>query len=60
MYNIFCEETEHYQDFWETMDELDSRCWVLEPENPSRRDTYRKISIGMLLDFSVCRSRHYN
>ncbi|XP_046460014.1 E3 ubiquitin-protein ligase FANCL-like [Daphnia pulex] len=46
MYNIFCEETEHYQDFWETMDELDSRCWVLEPENPSRRDTYRKISIA--------------
>ena len=28
------------------MEELDNGCWVLEPESPSRRDTYRKIAIG--------------
>lgn len=47
MYSLFCQEAEHYQDFWKAMEELDAGCWVLEPENPSRRDTYRKISIGI-------------
>nr|SVE82793.1 EOG090X0G12 [Daphnia magna] len=46
MYSLFCQEAEHYQDFWKAMEELDAGCWVLEPENPSRRDTYRKISIA--------------
>jgi hypothetical protein len=48
MYNLFCQEAKKYQEFWKAMDELDSRCWVLEPENPSRQDTYRKIHVGML------------
>nr|SVE78563.1 EOG090X0G12 [Daphnia lumholtzi] len=46
MYSLFCQEAEQYQDFWKAMEELDAGCWVLEPENPSRRDTYRKISIA--------------
>nr|SVE76714.1 EOG090X0G12 [Daphnia longispina] len=45
MYNLFCQEAKKYQEFWKAMDELDSRCWVLEPENPSRQDTYRKIHV---------------
>nr|SVE70749.1 EOG090X0G12 [Daphnia similis]SVE71378.1 EOG090X0G12 [Daphnia similis]SVE72010.1 EOG090X0G12 [Daphnia similis]SVE72637.1 EOG090X0G12 [Daphnia similis] len=46
LYSLFCQEAEQYQDFWKAMEELDAGCWVLEPENPSRRDTYRKISVA--------------
>ena len=49
MYTVFCKEAEQYQDLWKVMEELDASCWILEPENPSRRDTYRKISVGICL-----------
>nr|SVE73258.1 EOG090X0G12 [Ceriodaphnia reticulata] len=53
MYTVFCQAAEQYQEFWEVMEELDSGCWVLEPENPSRRDTYRKISIAPNVSLKV-------
>lgn len=49
MYTLFCQAAEQYQDFWKAMEELDAGCWVLEPENPSKRDVYRKISIGVTI-----------
>ena len=33
-------------EFWEVLDEIDRRTWVLEPERPSRADTVRRIAIG--------------
>ena len=33
-------------EFWEVLDEIDRRTWVLEPERPSRADTMRRIAIG--------------
>nr|SVE93948.1 EOG090X0G12 [Scapholeberis mucronata] len=53
LYNYFLLEAENYQDFWTTMEELDANCWVLEPENPSRRDTYRKIAIASNVSLKV-------
>nr|SVE75456.1 EOG090X0G12 [Daphnia dolichocephala] len=53
MYSLFCQAAEQYQDFWKAMEELDAGCWVLEPESPSRRDTYRKISIAPNISLKI-------
>nr|SVE94567.1 EOG090X0G12 [Simocephalus serrulatus] len=53
IYNLFCDEAEHFQEFWKVMEELDNGCWVLEPENPSKSDTYRKISIASNVSLKV-------
>uniref|UniRef100_A0A8C5ASD1 FA complementation group L n=1 Tax=Gadus morhua TaxID=8049 RepID=A0A8C5ASD1_GADMO len=37
---------ESLAEFWEVLDEIDRRTWVLEPERPSRADTMRRIAIG--------------
>ena len=38
-------ELEKYQLFWNIMDDLDSNVWVLEPQNPTRSSTVRRIAI---------------
>ncbi|EGC36390.1 hypothetical protein DICPUDRAFT_151143 [Dictyostelium purpureum] len=35
-----------YQEFFDVMDDIDSNSWVLEPENPKRSSTYRRIALG--------------
>ena len=35
-----------YQEFWDAMDDLDTHCLVLEPENPTRSATLRRLSLG--------------
>ncbi|KAG0189674.1 hypothetical protein DFQ28_003102 [Apophysomyces sp. BC1034] len=35
-----------YHDFFECMDEIDTHMRVLEPDNPTRRDTWRRIALG--------------
>jgi E3 ubiquitin-protein ligase FANCL len=40
------------QKFWEALDEVDRECWVMDPDNPTRKDTYRRIMIGMTLKIS--------
>uniref|UniRef100_A0A8C6WHP6 FA complementation group L n=1 Tax=Neogobius melanostomus TaxID=47308 RepID=A0A8C6WHP6_9GOBI len=37
---------ESLSDFWDVLDEIDQKTWVLEPEKPSRSDTMRRIAIG--------------
>ncbi|XP_006881087.1 PREDICTED: E3 ubiquitin-protein ligase FANCL-like [Elephantulus edwardii] len=32
--------------FWDAMDEIDEKTWVLEPENPTRSATARRIALG--------------
>ena len=49
VYDEFCLAVEQYLEFWDVMDELDASCWILEPENPSLSDRYRKIAISMQL-----------
>jgi len=53
LYNDFCKETEQYQEFWSAMDELDANCWILEPEKPSRKDTYRKIAVSANVSLKI-------
>nr|SVE92719.1 EOG090X0G12 [Megafenestra aurita] len=53
IYNFYCDAAEQYQEFWQVMEELDNQCWVLEPENPSKCDTYRKISISANVSLKI-------
>ncbi|KAJ0067079.1 hypothetical protein NL108_010246 [Boleophthalmus pectinirostris] len=42
----FLQLLESLTEFWEVLDEIDQKTWVLEPEKPSRSDTMRRIAIG--------------
>ncbi|KAG1657777.1 E3 ubiquitin-protein ligase FANCL [Nymphon striatum] len=46
LYDQFCKVLEHYQIFWNYLDEIDAETWVLEPENPKRNDCFRRIFLG--------------
>ena len=34
-----------YNDFWTELDDFDANTWILEPVNPSRSDTMRRIAL---------------
>ncbi|XP_001510934.1 E3 ubiquitin-protein ligase FANCL [Ornithorhynchus anatinus] len=42
----FLAAAESLKSFWDTMDELDEKTWVVEPEKPSRSATMRRIVLG--------------
>ncbi|KAM3838130.1 E3 ubiquitin-protein ligase FANCL [Diretmus argenteus] len=44
---------ESLAEFWEVLDEIDTKTWVLEPEKPSRADTMRRIAIGNNVSIKV-------
>ncbi|XP_056147734.1 E3 ubiquitin-protein ligase FANCL isoform X2 [Lampris incognitus] len=44
---------ESLEEFWEVLDEIDSKTWILEPEKPSRADTMRRIAIGNNMSIKV-------
>ncbi|XP_038150653.1 E3 ubiquitin-protein ligase FANCL [Cyprinodon tularosa] len=44
---------ESLTDFWDVLDEIDRKTWVLEPEKPSRFDTMRRIAIGNNVSIKV-------
>ncbi|PKU45088.1 hypothetical protein llap_4605 [Limosa lapponica baueri] len=46
IYNQFLAALESLKEFWDAMDEIDGKTWVLEPENPTRGATTRRIAIG--------------
>jgi len=47
-----------YQEFWNSMQELDSKCWILEPEKPNFADTYRRIALGQNLSVQITVNCH--
>lgn len=44
--NQFRKTIEKYQDLFRAMDDFDHHTRVLEPERPTRRDSYRRIALG--------------
>ncbi|KAM3931651.1 E3 ubiquitin-protein ligase FANCL isoform 1-T1 [Leptodactylus fuscus] len=46
IYNQVFSALESLKDFWDALDEIDSKTWVLEPEKPTRSATMRRIAIG--------------
>lgn len=51
--HIFEQELEKFDKFWAVMDDWDNHTWVLEPSNPPRSCTYRRIAIGKGLSVTV-------
>ncbi|KAJ9578259.1 hypothetical protein L9F63_005529, partial [Diploptera punctata] len=46
IYKSFVQHVTALQKFWKSMDEIDSKCWILDPDNPTRKDSHRRIMIG--------------
>ncbi|XP_047459788.1 E3 ubiquitin-protein ligase FANCL isoform X2 [Mugil cephalus] len=44
---------ESLTEFWDVLDEIDGKTWILEPEKPSRSDTMRRIAIGNNVSIKV-------
>ncbi|XP_070576805.1 E3 ubiquitin-protein ligase FANCL-like [Ptychodera flava] len=42
----FSKELERYQDFFNIVDEIDKKTWVLEPDRPNYSVTLRRIALG--------------
>ncbi|BFZ11587.1 hypothetical protein BsWGS_14627 [Bradybaena similaris] len=42
-----------HQMFWNTMKEIDSNCWVLDPEQPTFASTYRRIALGPNISLQI-------
>nr|XP_006638677.1 PREDICTED: E3 ubiquitin-protein ligase FANCL [Lepisosteus oculatus]XP_015218447.1 PREDICTED: E3 ubiquitin-protein ligase FANCL [Lepisosteus oculatus] len=46
IHSQFLAVLESLKEFWDVLDEIDEKTWVLEPENPTRSATMRRIAIG--------------
>lgn len=46
IFNAFQENVARCCEFWNYMDELDTKTWVLEPEKPTRKDCKRRIALS--------------
>ncbi|XP_045926471.1 E3 ubiquitin-protein ligase FANCL isoform X1 [Micropterus dolomieu] len=44
---------ESLTEFWDVLDEIDSKTWILEPEKPNRSHTMRRIAIGNNVSMKV-------
>ncbi|XP_010704661.3 E3 ubiquitin-protein ligase FANCL isoform X2 [Meleagris gallopavo] len=53
IHNQFLAALESLKEFWDTMDEIDGKTWVLEPENPARCATSRRIAIGSNVSVNI-------
>ena len=40
---------QQFEVLWDMLDEVDAKCWVLEPESPTRACTYRRVVVGKYL-----------
>uniref|UniRef100_A0A8D2L3X0 FA complementation group L n=1 Tax=Varanus komodoensis TaxID=61221 RepID=A0A8D2L3X0_VARKO len=46
IHSQFLAALESLKEFWNALDEIDEKTWVLEPEKPTRSATMRRIAIG--------------
>ncbi|XP_077342178.1 E3 ubiquitin-protein ligase FANCL [Lithobates pipiens] len=53
IYNQALSALESLKVFWDALDEIDKKTWVLEPENPSRSATVRRIAIGNNVSITI-------
>lgn len=49
----FEEALERHQEFWAHLDDLDAHAWVIEPHNPPRSCTHRRLALGGHVTLSV-------
>ncbi|XP_048392474.1 E3 ubiquitin-protein ligase FANCL isoform X1 [Stegostoma tigrinum] len=53
LHSQFLAALESLQEFWDVMDEIDEKTWVLEPEKPARAIPTRRIAIGNNVSINV-------
>ncbi|XP_049591958.1 E3 ubiquitin-protein ligase FANCL [Syngnathus scovelli] len=53
LYSQFLLVIEALTEFWDVLDEVDAKTWILEPEKPSLSDTMRRIAIGNNVSIKV-------
>ncbi|KAF6203186.1 hypothetical protein GE061_003603 [Apolygus lucorum] len=53
LYESFKDSVEDLIPLWETAKELEKECWVIDPEVPQRKDTYRRIFLTTDLSVSI-------
>lgn len=53
VYNQCEGHIELFQDFWRQCDELDSKTCIIEPENPKKSETFRRIAISKFVSLHI-------
>ncbi|KAM6462383.1 E3 ubiquitin-protein ligase FANCL isoform 2-T2 [Liasis olivaceus] len=53
IHNQFSTTLESLKEFWDVLDEMDEKTWVLEPEKPTRSSTRRRIAIGSNISLNI-------
>ncbi|XP_053568009.1 E3 ubiquitin-protein ligase FANCL [Bombina bombina] len=53
IYNQILGTLESLKGFWDALDEIDNKTWVLEPEKPTRSATIRRIAIGNNVSITI-------
>ncbi|XP_074255897.1 E3 ubiquitin-protein ligase FANCL isoform X2 [Saimiri boliviensis] len=53
IYSQFLAALESLKAFWDVMDEIDEKTWVLEPEKPPRSATARRIALGNNVSINI-------
>eukprot|EP01125_Pyxidicula_operculata_P020172 TRINITY_DN7401_c0_g1_i1.p1 TRINITY_DN7401_c0_g1~~TRINITY_DN7401_c0_g1_i1.p1 ORF type:complete len:378 (+),score=27.21 TRINITY_DN7401_c0_g1_i1:129-1136(+) len=51
--NQFTKALKKYQEFWYIVDDIDTKTCVLDPQNPTRADTKRRLAIGKFVSLSI-------
>lgn len=45
---------EGHQWLWDSLDDIDKEAWVIEPLNPPRASTTRRLALGNHVSLAVC------
>ncbi|KAH0622875.1 hypothetical protein JD844_025674, partial [Phrynosoma platyrhinos] len=53
IHSQFLATLESLKEFWNALDEIDEKTWVLEPEKPTRSATMRRIAIGNNISVNI-------
>ncbi|XP_036607818.1 E3 ubiquitin-protein ligase FANCL [Trichosurus vulpecula] len=53
IHSQFLVALESLKAFWDVMDEIDQKTWILEPEKPTRSATMRRIAIGNNVSINI-------
>ncbi|XP_063242792.1 E3 ubiquitin-protein ligase FANCL-like [Bacillus rossius redtenbacheri] len=53
IFDTFKDTVRALSDFWDVMDEIDKKCWVILPEEPKLSDTFRRIALGQHVSLEV-------
>ncbi|XP_028580971.2 E3 ubiquitin-protein ligase FANCL isoform X2 [Podarcis muralis] len=53
IHSQFLAALESLKEFWNALDEIDEKTWVLEPEKPTRSATMRRIAVGNNISINI-------